>query len=531
MVSKTSQSIQPAARGLTSAVAKPVWLAKDWAIAAILAVISLITRLPFTSQILYHWDSVNFAFAMQKFDLAKDQPQPPGYILYVWLTRGVNLFFHDAQTTMVAITVVASLLAVVGIYFLGKAMFNQTTGILAGLFLAFSPLFWFYGEIALPHTLDALMVIAGSWCLYETMRGRSGYVYPAVVIMAVGGGFRQQTLVFMAPLILFAVRKTPLKKLIPAVLVGVLICLAWFIPLIALSGGLSRYLQTMNEFSARFQSTTSLFMGAGLFGLKRNITKYVLYTAYGWSFFALPLIPFVWGAIRKTIKIDVFEKWIFLALWVAPATGYYLLVHMGQQGLVFVYLPALILAGAVALETILRNHTRWLTATAAVLVLVNAAIFLVLPEYPFGPASQRFLTRATLVNSDNYFNTRISAIKRSYNPDNTVIIASNWHHLQYYLPGYKVLPFNVGAKWEIDEGAPVDNNGNTLNQDAFGLGLTPPAGEKTAVIVFDPELSSFNRSSADFKQVTLPDHNALQVATINPTDHIVVNLDSFSLVP
>jgi len=124
-----------------------------------LFLLTVLSRIPFRSRILYHWDSVNLAFAMQKLDVAAEQPQPPGYILYVWLARLVDALLHDPQTSMVLLSILASGLAVVALYRLGRALFDERTGLAAALFLASSPLFWFYGEIALPHTVDALFVI------------------------------------------------------------------------------------------------------------------------------------------------------------------------------------------------------------------------------------------------------------------------------------------------------------------------------------------------------------------------------------
>ena len=85
---------------------------QDAWMATSLFVLTLLSRVPFRSQILYHWDSVNFAYAMREFSVAKEQPHPPGYIVYVWLCRVVNLLFHDTQVTMVWISIVASALAV-----------------------------------------------------------------------------------------------------------------------------------------------------------------------------------------------------------------------------------------------------------------------------------------------------------------------------------------------------------------------------------------------------------------------------------
>ena len=100
----------------------------------ILFVVVFITRIPFRTEVLYHWDSVNFAYAMQEFDIAKDQPQPPGYIFYVMLTTGLNYWIKDAQLTMVLVGIVSSGLAVIALYILGKEIFNWQTGLVAALF-------------------------------------------------------------------------------------------------------------------------------------------------------------------------------------------------------------------------------------------------------------------------------------------------------------------------------------------------------------------------------------------------------------
>jgi len=81
-------------------IRKDSFLGQEILIALCLLLITILSRIPFRSQVLYHWDSVNFAFAMQRFDVAAEQPQPPGYIAYVWLCRLVDLLFHDPQVTV-----------------------------------------------------------------------------------------------------------------------------------------------------------------------------------------------------------------------------------------------------------------------------------------------------------------------------------------------------------------------------------------------------------------------------------------------
>ena len=48
-----------------------------------LVLMTALSRIPFHSRILYHWDSVNFANGLRHFDVLAEHPQPPGYIVYV----------------------------------------------------------------------------------------------------------------------------------------------------------------------------------------------------------------------------------------------------------------------------------------------------------------------------------------------------------------------------------------------------------------------------------------------------------------
>ncbi len=493
-------------------------LTKDLILAAVLFSFVIVTRLPFQSQILYHWDSVNFSYAIREFSVAKEQPQPPGYIVYVWLTRLVDAAMHNAQATLVSISILASALAVVALFYLGRSMFDRITGLIAALFLAASPLFWFYGEIALPHTLDILLIIVSAWWLYETMRGNYRYLYPAIIVVAVAGGIRQQTLVFLVPLLLFSLRRVGWRRFLTAGVLGVLICLAWFIPLIVLSDGLANYLRVTDEFTRRFQSTTSILLGAGWPGVMRNLLKLVLYTAYGWS---IALVPALVYAVARLWRRDgpwPWAKLLFLLLWIAPALAFYTFIHMGQQGLIFVYLPALLLFSALGLVRLLSAWPRWLPVLATAMVLLNVGIFLLVPEYPLGPATQRLLTRTTLINSDHYYQDRFEAIEKSFPAQSTAILAANWHHVEYYLPEYTTLRFNIEGPNAGGHFTPAE------------LGLSPMADGQVVIVIFDPELREFNQAAELVKVQALPGGGQLEYVKLRWSDQLYLGANSFGLL-
>jgi hypothetical protein len=506
------------------------FLANDFVSAGLLFLAGILTRLPFQSAILYHWDSVNFSFALREFNIAKDQPQPPGYLLYVGLGKVVDLLYHNPQITFVSISIVSSALAASAIFYLGRTMYRREVGIVAALLLVFSPLFWFYGEIALPHALDALLVTVSVWLLYETMQGKRGTLYPAIIAVSISGGVRQQTLVFLFPVLLFALRKVGWKRWLKGGLLGAALCLAWFIPLVAWSGGLTRYLAVMNQFTDRFQSTTSIFMGAGWFGLRRNLIKLTLYVAYGWGLAVIPVLLAGGSRIRHgRWQALISERNLFLGLWIAPAVVYYGLVHMGQQGLVFVFLPALWLISAAALVNLASGSPQKWVVGIATLSLLHAAIFCLVPEYPLGAGSQRLLTRATLVNSDAYYAQRIETIRQHFSPQQTAVLAANWHTLDYYLPEYARIPFDIGSKWEEDEGQPASAVTHPVVLTPADLGLKTNADGVMNIIIFDPALADFNRMPGRVSHLALPGGGALDYFTIERGSGFYLDPVSFGI--
>src|SRR5512145_2419655 len=80
----------------------------DLALATALSVITILSRLPYRARMLYDWDAVQFALALREFDVAKHQPHPPGYILYVALGRLVNAWVGEPTATYVLLAVVFS---------------------------------------------------------------------------------------------------------------------------------------------------------------------------------------------------------------------------------------------------------------------------------------------------------------------------------------------------------------------------------------------------------------------------------------
>lgn len=489
----------------------------------------LLTRLPFSEQILYHWDSINFALGLRHFDVAAGQPHVPGYILYVFLGQIVNRLIQNEQATLVGLSLLSSGLAPAALYLLGRQVFDRRTGLAAALFLASSPLFWFYGEIALPHTLDTFIVIVIVWLLYRLIQGENGLAVPAALLLAIGGGLRPQTQLFLMPLALLAVLFMDWRSRFAALATMTVVDLAWFIPLMTLSGGIQQYLRVMGGFTEYFNTTTSITTG-GLWGLARNLRKMGMYTLYGWS---LPLLAGAVGAAASLKGLRLpgggslkSRRFWFFFLWIVPTLAYYALIHMGQQGLVFVYLPALLLLSAAAFYR-LPLAGNWQNALIAGVVAVNAGIFLFAPTYPLGGETPKLLTAQTIRQHDEWYLAHNTAVKENFDPAHTLLLTSGWRFPEYYLPAYTLARYDLGSRWEVTSGQPLVSAESWI--DPAALGLAPDAQGMYTLVLFDDDLQPFHRTAARQEWLALPGGGRMAYVRFSPAEGLHLTPTSFEI--
>src|SRR6185295_7552782 len=90
----------------------------DYALAAALSLLTVLSRLPYRARMLYIWDAVQFALALREYDVVKHQPHPPGYILYVALGRLVHGWTGDPAAAYVVLAVLFSGLGTFVVYLL-----------------------------------------------------------------------------------------------------------------------------------------------------------------------------------------------------------------------------------------------------------------------------------------------------------------------------------------------------------------------------------------------------------------------------
>ncbi|HEU0169276.1 MAG TPA: DUF2723 domain-containing protein, partial [Chloroflexota bacterium] len=188
------------------------------------------------------WDSYNFARALSHFDVRLNQPQPPGYPLYVLLGRAVNLFAHDPQLALTLLSALAGAGTILAFYALAADLGVPW----AALPLAVMPLFWLSAGMALSDVPGLSLATVAVWLLARGAQSR-GFLLVGCVVAGLAAGVRpQDAVVPLAVLALYtAPRLRPWRWLAAGIAAGAAACMLWAVPLAVSLGGLRAAAQAM----------------------------------------------------------------------------------------------------------------------------------------------------------------------------------------------------------------------------------------------------------------------------------------------
>jgi hypothetical protein len=529
----------------SSAVERFAW--RDWLAAAGLFAVSLAIRVPFRSHFAYHWDSAQFALAVEHFDVSLGLPHRPGYFLFILLGRIVNLFAGDPHTSLMWVNMVAgAALAALG-YLLGGALFGRDCGWLTGGILATSPLCWFQSEVLFSTILDSTLVTATILVCWRAIRRGGGWPWVVAVgtMLALQAGVRQQTTPMLCPVWLYTFWKFPRprwRKLVVGVAVAGVLCAAWFIPMVQLSGGLGVYLRLYPE-RVRMDAPLTPFGGGGFEVVMRNLAFVVGCCWIG--LFAAGVLAgaevLLWlrgkGDRWRAIACRS-EELRFLAWWIVPMMLFGIIVITVMPGYVLCYFPGLAILAGLALCRLAGkiDHAldgRWrrgLLLVVGGITVVNVAVFCLSPPGRMWWRAGLPTTDADIREHDRQLSRWFGGIRERFQPNEAVIC----HHgqsyffglrqFQYYLPEYEnwLLTTDRALRPPFNQKLWCATNRRVEFVDRFN-----PGGHKTIIFVVPPGASVDGFATAlDVHQAQrweIPDSAPLYTLTVGTESDAVTS--------
>jgi hypothetical protein len=395
-----------------------------------------VSRFALRSRRLYDLDSINFALGIEQFSPRLHQPHPPGYFLYICLARLMNLLVHNTNLTLVLVSITASCAAIAVIYRFALDWFGLTEARFASLVFFFSPLGWFHGIVALTYGVEAFFSISVAYLCWRVNRGNLTAILPAAVMLGVSAGVRPSSLMFLGPLYLYALRKLPFRQKLIAAATLIVTLLAWFIPMLILSGGFHAYFDALVTLWKAVPSKGTIFNSSPANTIARAcVVLFIGFLICGSS--SLILV----NALQQKPNVDK-EKTHFTLVWIAPALCFYTFVFLKfvNSGYLLLLLPpASIWLGRCIADWYRYSALSVLTKRTliAVCTTLNTFIFLAAPLYCSYRSVRQFevqLQEAT------------AALPLTASPDDTLIIGFDSHflgyrHAGYYLPGYQTIEY------------------------------------------------------------------------------------------
>ena len=434
-----------------------------WRYPALLFVVAVVTRIPFTSKLLYDQDAVQFALALEKYDVYLQQPHPPGYFLYVMAGKLINVFLHDANVSFLILSVIGSGLTVVAVYYLATMIFDREAGLWAATLAVTSPLLWYFGELALTYVVAAFFNVWIAILSWKILQRDLRWVYLSPMVLGIAAGIRQDLAMFLFPLWLFSVMALKPKQVLT---VGIILCVtvaAWFIPMLVMTGGTERYLLAVRELW-HFHNRTFSIWNAGIASRGHFFLAFFGNTSYGIGIGMIFLLLGLYALLRTgEWRRSRGKEILFFVLWLLPAFSFHMLVFMNPDhaGYSVFFLPALFVILWPSVKYVLsemgkaldRYHlanTAICRATAVIIIVLNAMFFLL---------SDSVVSAKGIREHDNHLASILQGIEKNFPPEATIIIDDrsyqlyNYRHIQYYLRRYRVyltaLDSSESEPWHI----------------------------------------------------------------------------------
>jgi hypothetical protein len=320
---------------------------------SLLVVATVLSRLPFMTRTLYAFDSANYALAIRDFyNVAFHQPHPPGYPLYVFFGKLIDLAVHDANRALIVEGIIWSAVAVLCTTLLGRRLYGTTVGLLSGLLLFATVGFWGYGEVAYPYVALAGETASLALLTHMVLGGQRKAILGLAAVWAISLGVRWDGAVFCGPLALWALWAVSWRLRLLSVGLAALIIVAFAVPMIQLSGGWDAYRQAVADYlrvwSPQSAYVVGNFASGGDTQATYNLNFLVNYLRQMLGI-GLLLILYLFGRRFAPGVVAADYRSRFLVLWVFPPLIVYVFAHLGEPGYVLSLAPQAALLVALAI--------------------------------------------------------------------------------------------------------------------------------------------------------------------------------------
>jgi len=432
--------------------------ARKWGkigIILLLLALILLLRLPFHAQYLTKWDSCNFAFALEHYDIAGHTPHPPGYPVYILTAFIINFIVKDANLAFIIEGILLCWAAAAFIYLTGRMLFGFTTGFFAALLFIVSPASWYLSSAALSYMSDAALISVVLYLAILTHRYPS-LRWPPVIMalsMGLGAGLRVPGFIICIPIYLLHLVDVSWVKRIASMIIILIIITGAYGWVINKTGGLKEYSGVVKTESVKHESAFAKLLHDPVREIKKNTGQILLFVLQSFGYMAIfLLVPLLFPRtlFRRLTRDKLF---IWMALLVPMLL--FTFVYINLSAIMLVLLPVLCLVMIRGIEkaalylarksvkskdyiTIKRLSELILFACFFIIILVIGTHYFSYEGEKQSPMKEFNLYR--LYSNDLYVSSLVDTVSKNYPPGETCLLLSmEAKHAGYYLRDYPVI--------------------------------------------------------------------------------------------
>ncbi|MFZ1862923.1 MAG: hypothetical protein WAU39_01760 [Polyangiales bacterium] len=372
-------------------------------------------------------DPINLVYGMREFNVAHYAPHPPGYLIYIWLLRGLHSVvggdpFHTVQLAARLLSTATIPLLYAAVRILRPQ--NPMTWAYAAALGAFHPFLVFHAVDAQTHTAEAF---AAGLLLVGVLRyRRQPSVAGAVMLgalLALGSALRPSFVVAGVGPVVWAIGWRRPAHLVEAGATSIVGAVAWLWPTLQASDGYARWKAANDALVEQVFVRVNSPLSAD------SIHGFVLYNMANTSLWlallvAPPVLVMIARIGSQRAADPAYAQARSIALWtVLPSAVFYLSVFCSEPGYLLGAMPAVVTLtalGASGVESLARRRVCFgLGALAEIAILA-------MPTAPQGVPIGKVPSIPELVGREAIYTEALTRIAEQVPPGARVLYVTDY---------------------------------------------------------------------------------------------------------
>lgn len=319
----------------------------------IIVFFSFVFRLMFLSPWLGDWDSVLFSLSLHKFSLIEHLPQPPGYILYVFLGRMTNLIFRNDTLSLTFLSALLGSVLLIPFYFLTKKIAGKIPAVIATILVSITPIHVLSSITVFSEIPGQFFSILSAYLIYKGKSSNNFLLLGSFLAgISLGVRFAEFTTVISLIVVVLLFKKNFLHaiKSVVSFLAGILI---WFVPLIITTGW-------PDFIKAYITQATYIFNHDSIVGyssLASRFSQVGKLFLTGYTPFFIPVIVIVVIYFLKNKRMAKKFDNVFILVWLFSYLIPLLFVYnLEVTRFVLPLLPPISILFAISIKSLIKNN-------------------------------------------------------------------------------------------------------------------------------------------------------------------------------